>query len=153
AEPQNLDHDSSSTPNHEHRKPPSADGSELPLPTEKRLDLLAAGFTPIPARGKATLLEGGTQKTVTVDEVATWWNVLPHRLSHGMSTSTAPTFDVDVLNAEAADAVEALVRERVGGRGKFLVRTGQPPKRAIPFKTSAPFKKITVTFAKRDGTV
>jgi hypothetical protein len=129
------------------------DGSKSPSSpqTQKRLDLLAAGFAPIPARGKSTNLVGWTQKNITVDEITSWKTAHADHSSTGVRTKTTPTLDVDVLNAEAADAVEALVRERFTPHGKVLVRIGQAPKRAIPFKTDAPFKKISVVFSKRDG--
>jgi hypothetical protein len=39
----------------------------------------------------------------------------------------------------------------VGDRGIILTRTGRYPKRAIPFRTDEPFKKITVTLIAPDG--
>ena len=37
-------------------------------------------------------------------------------------------------------------RERFTQRGRFMVRTGKAPKRAILFRTDAPFEKITIDF-------
>lgn len=62
-----------------------------------------------------------------------------------------PTFDIDVLNPEASEAVEVLVRERFEERGHILVRIGLAPKRAIPFRTDKPFDKIEVNFIAPDG--
>ena len=128
------------------------DGSKSPSSplTQRRLDLLAAGFTPIPAKGKTTHLSGWTQKNITVDEVVSWESTLPDHYNTGVSTSTTPFLDIDVLNAEAADAIEALVREKFSG-GAILVRTGQAPKRAIPFKVQQPFGKITLLLASPNG--
>ena len=80
------------------------DGSKSPSSplTQRRLDLLAAGFTPIPAKGKTTHLSGWTQKNITVDEVVSWESTLPDHYNTGVSTSTTPFLDIDVLNAEAA---------------------------------------------------
>jgi hypothetical protein len=62
-----------------------------------------------------------------------------------------PTLDVDIKSPDAAAAVEALVRERFEDHGVILVRFGTPPKRAIPFRTDTPFKKITVNLIAPDG--
>src|SRR5205823_7699992 len=43
-------------------------------------------------------------------------------------------------------AVEKLARERFEEKGYFLVRFGQPPKRAFLFRTDAPFAKIKRVF-------
>ena len=40
-------------------------------------------------------------------------------------------------------AVEEFVRDAFGERGTVMIRIGRPPKRAIPFRTSKPFRKIT----------
>ena len=55
--------------------------------------------------------------------------------STGLITRLMPALDVDIYNPEAAKAVEELVRERFEGRGKVLVRIGNVPKFAIPFRT------------------
>jgi hypothetical protein len=57
-----------------------------------------------------------------------------------------PTFDIDIRDPEAAAAVEELVRQRFDERGTVLVRIGNAPKRAIPFRTNTPFKKIQISF-------
>jgi hypothetical protein len=55
-----------------------------------------------------------------------------------------PALDLDILNEEAARAVEDLARERFEEHGWFLVRIGKAPKRAIIFRTNTPFHKLTV---------
>src|SRR5262249_15608466 len=113
------------------------DQSKSPL-TQLRLDLLTRGFTPTPVAGKRPLMDGWQEKTnPTTDEVAAWEHAHPSWRNTGAVTWNTPFIDVDVLKAEAADMVEALARERFGGRGKFLVRIGQAPKRAIPLKAPA----------------
>ena len=42
----------------------------------------------------------------------------------------------------AAQAIEALAREKFQGAGPILVRIGKPPKRAISFRTDEPLNKI-----------
>jgi hypothetical protein len=61
-----------------------------------------------------------------------------------------PTLDIDVTHAEAAEAIEDPVRELFGDDNYVLVRIDQPPKRAIPFRTFTPFRKITRTFTAPD---
>jgi hypothetical protein len=72
-------------------------------------------------------------------------------LNTGILTRTAPTLDIDIASPEAAEAIEALARERFEERGHVLVRIGQAPKRAIPLRTDQPFKKITGNVTGPDG--
>jgi hypothetical protein len=121
-----------------------ADAGKSPgdLITERRKRLRDAGFAPIPVTGKRPAVPEWQQKTrVPDDEVETWE---PHK-GTGLLTRLMPALDVDIYNPEAAKAVEELVRKRFEGRGKVLVRIGNEPKFAIPFRTSTPFKKITAT--------
>jgi hypothetical protein len=48
---------------------------------------------------------------------------------------------------QAARLVEGIARRHLGGKGEILIRIGSPPKRAIPLRTNAPFKKIVVALA------
>jgi AAA domain/Bifunctional DNA primase/polymerase, N-terminal len=110
--------------------------------TEQRVRLGEAGFAPIPVTGKRPAVPEWQQKTrVPDDEMETWE---PHK-GTGLLTRLMPALDVDIYNPEAAKAVEELVRKRFEGHGKVLVRIGNEPKFAIPFRTDRPFKKITAT--------
>jgi hypothetical protein len=71
----------------------------------------------------------------------------PDACNTGILTRLTPSLDADILNQDAAVAIEALVRERFEERGYILVRIGLPPKRAILFRTLDPFDKIMVKFA------
>jgi len=111
--------------------------------TRLRLDLLERGYTPTPVAGKKAQLDGWQEKTSpTADEVAAWETDYSYCRNTGIVGGTVGVFDGDILNAEAVQAIEALARERFSSRGKTLVRTGQPPKIAIPFKTATPFRII-----------
>jgi hypothetical protein len=57
-----------------------------------------------------------------------------------------PALDLDIMSEEAVLAAEDIVRWRVKHEAVLLVRVGNPPKRAIPFRTDEPFKKLTVLF-------
>ena len=118
----------------------NTDQSKSPL-TQLRLDLLTRGFVPTPVAGKRAQLDGWQERTnPTVDEVIAWDKDYPYCRNTGIVS--APVLDIDILKTEAVEAIEALVRERFGSRGKVLVRTGQRPKIAIPFKTTTPFRII-----------
>ena len=123
----------------------------MPTPaevTEVRLKLRRAGFDPIPAHGKRPSL-GEWQKMIGVaeHEVERWERAYPSAENTGILTARTPTFDIDILDPDAAQAVEDLVREYFEEKGVILTRCGRWPKRAIPFRTEAPFGKILVKFA------
>jgi hypothetical protein len=121
--------------------------------TSLRLQLRAAGFAPLPLNGKApsSVKAWQTKFDVTADEIRLWERLYPYDTNTGVLTRLTPVIDIDILNPEAAEAVEALARERFEERGYFLVRIGQPPKRAIPLRTDAPFPKITGNVTAPDG--
>ena len=50
----------------------------------------------------------------------------------GVLTERTTTLDIDILDPDAAQYVEELVRDMFGEAGTVLVRFGSPPKRAIP---------------------
>jgi hypothetical protein len=110
--------------------------------TEQRLRLRRGGFAPIPVGGKKPAIQEWQKKTDVADaEIEAWRE---HK-GTGLLTRLMPALDIDIYNPEAAKAVEDLVRKHFQGRGKVLVRIGNAPKFAIPFRTSTPFKKITAT--------
>jgi hypothetical protein len=131
-------------------------------PTELRLKLLDAGFAPIPLYGKAPPIYGknnqrkglaGWEKLqrVSVAQVTMWGKTWPDACNTGALTGAMPTFDADIKNPEAAEAIEALARKRYEDRGLILVRIGQPPKRAIPFRTNQPFAKVVANLVAPNG--
>ena len=68
-----------------------------------------------------------------------------------MLTKFTPCIDIDLLNEDAAKAVEELARERFEERGYFLVRVGKAPKRAILFRTNDPFPKCSLALVAPNG--
>jgi hypothetical protein len=120
--------------------------------TEVRIQLLRAGFAPLPADGKKVFLEGWSAKTNTNEcEIRLWEKVYPHWTNTSVLTKFTPAIDIDITNPEATDAVEDLARERFSERGRFMVRFGKAPKRAVLFRTAAPFGKIATTFTAAGG--
>jgi hypothetical protein len=116
------------------------------LTAVRRLALKAAGFSPIPDDGKECHLIGWPTKTNVSDAEIIGWQSIPASRNTGLIAKTTPALDIDILNPDAADAVEELVRQSCES-GVVLVRTGLAPKRLIPFRTAAPFSKIKVQFA------
>ncbi len=143
------------TPAHAHVAP--AEPSLQEIATGVRCGLKEAGFSPIPCNGKApgvldahgqpVGMQGWQTKIdVSIEQIKAW----PAN-NTGLLTRNTPTLDIDILDEAAAVAVEALARERFGERGRVLVRVGRAPKRAIPFRTDAPFEKLTVPLVAADG--
>jgi hypothetical protein len=116
-------------------------------PTERRLQLLGAGFEPIPVNGKAAVMNGWQHGGVSPEQIRVWEQPRPKGYGDarntGILTRLTPTLDLDILTPEAAAAAEQLVRDRFGEDGAvILVRFGRAPKRAIPFRTAKPFPAI-----------
>src|SRR5262249_5954224 len=110
--------------------------------TALRLKLLANGYAPLPIEGKRPPLKNWQKNTATsAAEIEVWDKAYPYATSTGILTQLTPTLDIDITNPEAADAVEALARERFEEHGFVLVRTGQAPKRAILLRTDTPFRR------------
>src|SRR6478736_4878385 len=120
---------------------------------EIRLAMVSCGYTPIPVIGKIPPLEKWPEVTnVSRSILEDWDRDWPNASNTGILTRHTPTIDLDLLNEQAAIAVENLVRERFDGLGCVLTRIGRAPKRAIPFRTKAPFKKLTTNFVVSAGT-
>jgi putative DNA primase/helicase len=120
---------------------------QLLEPTEMRLRLREAGFSPVPLSGKAPPMDEWQKKLETnPDEIALWASLYPYAKNTGIITKFSPAADIDIMHPEAAEAIEALARERFEEHGDILVRIGMAPKRAILLRTDEPFSKITRKF-------
>jgi hypothetical protein len=121
-------------------------------PTDVRMTLRGNGYMPLPLNGKAPPLQKWQQKFETnAEEIDLWGTTWPNANNTGILCRFTPTLDIDILDADAAAAVEALVRERFEDGGHVLTRIGLPPKRAIPFRTQEPFAKIVVPLIAPNG--
>lgn len=121
-------------------------------PTEQRRKLRNAGFDPLPVSGKAPVLERWQMRTETsAGDIEIWDRLYPFADGTGCLTRLMPTLDVDIMDPDAAAAVEALAHGRYVEHGLILSRFGRPPKRAIPFRTDVPFKKYKVDVIGPDG--
>jgi hypothetical protein len=115
------------------------------IPAEIRLQLLNAGFAPLPLNGKCPVLDRWqTRGCTNPDEIRLWSATWPNALNTGILTRFAPCLDIDLLDPDAAEAIEQLIRDRYGEHGSVLPRVGLWPKRAFLFRTDTPFTKITV---------
>jgi hypothetical protein len=121
-------------------------------PEEARLGLQNGGYDPVPLSGKIPVLKAWqTRRKPTQEEISLWSRTHPAATNTGVKTRSMPTLDLDILDPDAADAIEDFVRDHFGERGRILVRFGARPKRAILFRTNAPFAKIAVNFVVADG--
>ena len=117
-----------------------------------RRALLQNGYSPLPCTGKAPPLKNWQQKFETnTAEIDLWSKTWPCATNTGILCRFTPCLDIDVLDAEAAGAVEDLVRERFEDAGYVLTRIGKAPKRAVPFRTQEPFAKIAVPLIAPNG--
>ena len=108
----------------------------------QRLQLLEAGYSPLPLIGKRPVLEGWQYHYANAEEIQAWSTKWPNATNTGILTKDTPILDLDILNETAAEAASRLVEARYNEE-PVLIRIGRPPKRAIPFRTSNPFDKIT----------
>jgi hypothetical protein len=120
--------------------------------TEVRLKLFRNGYHPLPLNFKNPNIRKGWQNGFNLNEgeIKLWATSWPNATNTGILTRDTPVLDIDILDKEAAEAVEALVAEQTNS-DYVLVRIGQPPKRAIPFRTDVPFAKITVPLIAPNG--
>jgi Bifunctional DNA primase/polymerase, N-terminal len=117
-----------------------------------RCALLAAGFLPLPLRGKKPAFDEWQKKLQTNDaEIRLWGSMWPNATNTGILTKFTPAIDIDIMVPDAAAATEELVREWFGEHGNILVRFGKVPKRAVLLRTDEPFKKIVGLFTAPDG--
>jgi hypothetical protein len=112
---------------------------------EIRVAMLANGYEPLPLIGKAPIPKKWEQIVIDGEMIHGWANAGP--------TATAPVLDIDILDEQAAQLVEATARLYLEDKGQVLVRIGLPPKRAILLSTDKPFKKIIRKLTAPDGKV
>src|SRR4051812_28082942 len=117
-----------------------------------RCRLWQNGYAPLPLEGKQPPLKGGQQKFETnADEIRLLTNTYSYALNTGALTRNTPCLDIDIMDEDAAEAVEALACEHFANYGAFLVRTGKAPKRAVFFQTDQPFKKQLISLTAPNG--
>jgi len=112
--------------------------------TDDRLRLLANGYLPLPLQGKNPDCRKGWQNGIALNEkyIRDWERDFPYASNTGILARTTPCLDLDVLDEDTVEEMEAYVVENHSDHGFVLPRIGKAPKRAIPFRTDEPFKKI-----------
>jgi Bifunctional DNA primase/polymerase, N-terminal len=127
-----------------------------------RLQLLRSGFAPLPLFGKSPPVYGKNNnkkglsnwqnlRNVSAEQIEIWTRTWPDAKNTGVLTSRVPTLDLDIRNEAAVRAIEDHVREHYEERGHVLVRVGNPPKAAIPFRTDEPFAKVIANVVAANG--
>ena len=117
--------------------------------TAVRKRLLASGYLPLPVNGKAPPIKGWSDIEATNTIIDRWTYEYADATNTGILTRTTPAIDIDVLDPGVADELQQLVERMIG---ISAVRIGRAPKRALLFRTEAPFKKIfTPVFVSPDG--
>jgi RecA-family ATPase len=117
-------------------------------PEQTRINLHAAGYDPVPVRGKWPHFPGWEKLGgANPNQIRMWTSAYFDHDSTGILTARTPALDIDILDPDAAKAVEDLVRSRFDEHGTLMVRFGHAPKRALLFRTDQPFTKITRKFA------
>jgi hypothetical protein len=123
-------------------------------PTDVRARLVTNDYVPLPCIGKRPVLkEWQTRGQTSESDLAMWARSFPDAVNTGVLTALTPVLDLDILDADAADAAVAMVRRRFEDRGKIMLRSGRTPKVAIPFRTDTPFKKVSVALIAPDDVV
>ena len=117
-----------------------------------RKQLRRAGFSPLPLVGKKPV-QNEWQKFAdpSENEIDLWPRIYPAAENTGVLTKFSPALDIDILDPDAAEAVERLVRDRYEEKGALMVRFGRSPKRAVLFHAGQTFSKISVPFAPMPG--
>jgi hypothetical protein len=111
-------------------------------PTDVRMQLHEHGYAPLPLAGKKCFMADWPTGQAGPQDIKLWLLRWPGWTNTGAVCAFMPTLDLDIFDQEAACIAEDIVRRRYEARGRVLVRIGKSPKRAIPFRTNEPFKKI-----------
>jgi hypothetical protein len=124
-----------------------------PSATDIRIALWHNGYNPLPLHGKVPAGKAWTTSynDLNEEQIRSWDRFWPEHTNTGILAKRTPGLDLDLFNPQAAEACEAHVRERFEERGYVMTRIGRAPKRLIPFRTDAAFKKLTLQFAPTNG--
>jgi putative DNA primase/helicase len=117
----------------------------------RRARYVKAGYEPLPCIGKRPAPANWSKIPINVDTPATWNADYPGANNTGIRTRRTPAIDIDVRDPQIADQLEHALRILLPD-AQLLVRIGAAPKRLIPFRCEAAFKKIAVSFKSPDGT-
>ena len=120
--------------------------------TADRLQLRKNGYDPLPLIGKKPAPTEWQKRVDTSEgDIEIWSKIYPNATNTGVLTRLVPTLDLDITDENAIRTIEQLVRANHEEHGLVLLRTGKPPKLAIPFQTSTPFNKLVVNLIAPNG--
>ena len=127
-------------------------GYDFTTITAVRRRLAKCGYVPLPCEGKRPVQKGWQKRQApSADEIELWAKSFHLAANTGILTKDTPVIDIDIDDRDVADALEHMLADMFGGRGAFLTRIGNPPRRAIPFQTDAPFAKLTLNLVAPNG--
>src|SRR5213078_4162631 len=118
--------------------------------TELRIELKAAGYSPIPLVGKIPPSAGWPTMTDSEDAIRMWPTKYSWATNTGIKTRNTPAIDVDITDVAVCRDVYSVAREFFS-EGTVLVRVGRFPKFAILLRSEAPLKKSKVVFRAPDS--
>jgi hypothetical protein len=99
--------------------------------------------------GKAPSIPGWQDIQATNPVIDSWADKYAGATNTGILTRAVPAVDIDVLDPAVADELQKIAEQIIG---TSAVRIGQAPKRAMLFRTDAPFDKIsTPIYTSPDG--
>ena len=117
-----------------------------------RLAMLASGYMIIPVIGKKPPLEGWQNvKSASREVLEAWERDYPVARNARILTRFTPTLISICATNWLRSRGMNIEYEHFNGRGTILTRIGFAPKRAIPFRTKEPFKKLDIRFIAPDG--
>jgi hypothetical protein len=98
--------------------------TDLAALTARRKRLLASGYTPIPANGKAVHLAGWPSLQATEADIEAWARERPGDTNTGLFTARTPAVDIDVLDPEVAAELHREFLAMIGNGGCVIVVRG-----------------------------
>jgi hypothetical protein len=105
--------------------------------------LVALGYTVLPIRPgtKRPDLKNWPNHNTTAEDVVAWYSNGRANHGAGVNARNTPAIDVDVLDTDVAQQMSDEI-DAIFGAGLWT-RTGLYPKFLVPFRSDAPFRKMT----------
>lgn len=105
------------------------------------LSLIDNGFNiiPISYRSKNPVFDGWQNIHSTPEKLAEWLEKGQINAGIGILTKHNPVIDIDVIDKDANDRINAFINEKLGNAPQ---RVGRAPRSIMLFKTDIPFRKM-----------
>lgn len=113
---------------------------------DRAMALQAQGYRVVPIKQgvKGPQIDGWQELRATPAMIEGWGRNGYANGNVGIITEDTPAVDIDIYDAEVADAMESWMLKEFGV--DLMVRVGQAPKRLMMFRTRQPFKKMVCTY-------